>query len=94
MGQKAETAIHPICFWSRKLTSAKRNYHIYDKELLALVSVIELQRHLLQGVSFTANTDHRALEHLQTQPQLRGRQARWVLNCKNSILRLLIIQAT
>ena len=79
IGQRFSDGIHPICFWSRKLTSAERNYHIYDKELLALVSVIERQRHLLHGVHFTANTDHRALEHLQTQPQLRGRQARWVL---------------
>jgi hypothetical protein len=28
--------LHPVAFYSRKLTSAKINYQVYDKELLAI----------------------------------------------------------
>jgi hypothetical protein len=47
--------IHPVCYWSRKMTSAERGYAIYDKELLALVSMVNKHSHLLRGVPFTAN---------------------------------------
>jgi len=79
LGQEINGKIHPISFWSRKMTSAERNYHIYDKELLALYSFIEHEAHLLRGIEFTANTDHRALEHLMSQETLRGRQIRWMM---------------
>jgi hypothetical protein len=79
IGQIHPDGTHPICYWSRKLTSAERAYHIYDKELLALISLVEREGHLLRGIPFTANTDHRALEHLQSQPVLKGRQVRWML---------------
>jgi hypothetical protein len=61
------------------MTPAERNYHIYDKKLLALYAFIEHDAHLLRGIEFTANTDHRALEHLMSQEVLRGRQIRWMM---------------
>jgi transposase InsO family protein len=80
MGQQhSDGQIYPVSYWSRKMTPAERNYHIYDKELLALYSFIEHDAHLLRGIEFTANTDHRALEHLMTQEVLRGRQIRWMM---------------
>ena len=33
-----EGNVHPICFYSRKLSPAELNYPIYDKELLAVVA--------------------------------------------------------
>ena len=78
LGQKHGDRIHPVCYWSRKMTSAERGYAIYDKELLALVSMVNKHSHLLRGVPFTCNTDHRALESLQTQVKLKGRQVRWI----------------
>jgi hypothetical protein len=60
------------------MTSAERGYAIYEKELLALVSMVNKHSHLLRGVPFTCNTDHRALESLQTQVKLKGRQIRWI----------------
>ncbi len=62
------------------MTSAERGYAIYDKELLALVSMVNKHSHLLRDVPFTCNTDHRALESLQTQVKLKGHQVRWILN--------------
>ena len=79
VGQKHHDGIHPVAFWSRKLTPSERKYHVYEKELLALIAIIEKQSHLLRGVRFTCNTDHKSLESLQSQPKLSGRQARWIL---------------
>ncbi len=33
--------LHPIAFYSRKLTSAKINYQVYDKELMAIIIAFE-----------------------------------------------------
>ena len=38
--------LYPVAFFSRSLTGAERNYPIYDKELLAIVSALENWRHL------------------------------------------------
>ena len=70
---------HPVVYWSRKLLPAEQNYPVHERELLALVEMVDRFGHLLRGVAFTAWTDHRALKWIQTQPNLSYRQARWVL---------------
>jgi len=42
--------LHPIAFYSRKLTSAEINYQVYDKELLAIIMAFELWRPYFVGV--------------------------------------------
>ena len=73
MAKNMTTKSTPSCYWSRKMTQAERGYAIYDKELLALISLV------MKHVHFTCNTDHRALESMQTQAKLKGRQIRWIL---------------
>ena len=70
---------HPVVFWSRKLRPAEFNYTVHDLELLGLVAFLSKQTHLLRGVRFTAHTDHKSLVYLNSQPNLNGRQARWVI---------------
>jgi len=36
--------LHPVAFYSRKLTSAEINYQVYDKELLAIITAFEQWR--------------------------------------------------
>ena len=35
----ADRKVHPIAFYSRKLSPAKLNYDIYDKKLLTIIAV-------------------------------------------------------
>ena len=78
IGQKHDDGIHPIMFWSRKLIPAEIKYHTHERELLALVEITKKARHYLLGHPAIANTDHRALIFLQSQPRLSVRQANWV----------------
>lgn len=71
--------IHPIAFFSRKMTPPELNYEIHDKEMLAIVSCFKEWRHYLEGSAHTVTvlTDHRSLEYFTTTKQLSRRQARW-----------------
>ena len=71
--------LQPVCYFSRKLNQAQRNYSTYEKEALAIVEAVkEWGNYLDPGHHTIVTTDHRALTYLQTQPQLNRRQARFV----------------
>ena len=44
---------HLVAFYSKSLQLAKRNYKIYDKELLAIIHALHHFRHYLQGNEHT-----------------------------------------
>ncbi len=69
---------HPIVFWSRKMLDRELNYSVYEQELLGLVEMLRVGRPYVDGISFIAQTDHRALQWLQTQTKLSKRQASWL----------------
>uniref|UniRef100_A0AAQ4PQG4 Gypsy retrotransposon integrase-like protein 1 n=1 Tax=Gasterosteus aculeatus aculeatus TaxID=481459 RepID=A0AAQ4PQG4_GASAC len=73
--------LHPCAFFSRKLTSAERNYDVGNRELLAVKLAFEEWRHWLEGTKhpFVVLTDHRNLEYIQSAKRLNPRQARWAL---------------
>jgi hypothetical protein len=70
---------HPIAFYSRKLSSAERNYDTHDKELLAIVQAFKHWRQYLEGVEQEVElwTDHNALCKFMETKALIGRQIRW-----------------
>ena len=41
LSQEQEDKQKPVAFLSRTMSSAERNYKIYDKELLAIVEVLD-----------------------------------------------------
>jgi hypothetical protein len=61
----------PISFYSRTLTSAERNYAIYDKEMLAIKASLENWRHLLIHTDSPVKIrcDHKNLTYFK-KPQL------------------------
>jgi hypothetical protein len=67
-----------IAYESHKLSPAKLNYPVHEKELLAVIHSLKVWRHYLLGVKFKIETDHQSLKYLSTQPNLSRRQYRWV----------------
>ena len=56
----------PVAFISRKLNSAKRNYSVYDRELLTVIHALKHWKHFLYGRNFVVRTDHQALRWLSS----------------------------
>jgi hypothetical protein len=68
----------PIAYFSEKLSGARLNYPVYDKELFALVSVLEVWQHYLWPKEFIIHSDHEALKYLNAQSNLHRHLAKWV----------------
>ena len=69
---------HPIAYESRKFSSAERNYHTTDRELVAIIHALRVWRCFLEGAEFKVKCDHQALSSLMTKSQITPRQARWL----------------
>ena len=71
--------LHPVAYFSNKLSPTEINYEIYDKELLAVVRALEHWRPELEGTidPISIITDHKNLEYFMTTKVLNRRQARW-----------------
>ena len=67
---------HPIAYYSKKLLPREERYATVEKECLAIKMAIESFRVYLSGRHFTIETDHRALEWLQSSRDKNGR-LRW-----------------
>jgi len=71
----------PVVFLSKLLNETKRNYEIYDKEILAVIRGLGNWRHLLESAKFKFKvwTDHKNLEYFMKTQKLNQQQARWAL---------------
>ena len=71
--------LHPVAFFSKKMSPAECNYEIYDKELLAIIRCFEQWKPELKGTDLQVKifTDHRSLEYFMSTKKLTRRQARW-----------------
>jgi len=71
--------LHPVAFYSRKLTNAEINYQVYDKELLAIITAFEQWKLYLVGAQHRVQvqTDHKNLLYFTTTRTLNRRQAHW-----------------
>jgi hypothetical protein len=77
---KWEDGWHPIAYCSKKFTGPEIHYPIYDKELFAIVWSFKQWRHYLEGApGIEVWSDHENLKQFMAQPQLNGRQARWLI---------------
>ena len=66
----------PIAYFSEKLGGAQLNYPVYDKELYALVLVLETWQHYLWPKEFVIHSNHEALKYLKMLSS--SRHAKWV----------------
>jgi len=66
---------HPVAFYSKSLSPVERNYEIHDKEILAIICVLEEWKHFLEGARHLVEiwTDHKNLEYFMTVKKLNRR---------------------
>ncbi|KAJ3007050.1 hypothetical protein NUW54_g3696 [Trametes sanguinea] len=85
LSQKQGGIWKPIAFLSKSLSPAERNYEIYDRELLAIMTALDEWRHFLKGArhTFEIHTDHKNLEYFRKPQRLNHRQARWVVELQD-----------
>jgi hypothetical protein len=69
----------PIGYYSHAFTAAERNYSIYEKELLALLSAAEHWQYRLIGQRAIYFVDNRALSLLNANTMQNPRVARWIM---------------
>lgn len=56
--------VQTVSFFNRELYTTKRNYSIYELEIVAVVKAVKHLRVYLLGIEFLLCTDHRALVNL------------------------------
>jgi len=78
LSQDQGRGLQPIAFMSKKMLKNECNYAVPEQELLAVICALKEWRHYLHGRKFKVITDHHSLRYLSTQPNLSGRQARWL----------------
>lgn len=79
LSQEHEDGEHVICYISRSLTKAEKNYSTTERELLAVIFACEKLRPYLEGFSFKVITDHYSLVWLHSLREPAGRLARWAV---------------
>ena len=74
LSQEQENKQKPVAFLSRTMSSAERNYKIYDKELLAIVEALDKWRQYLLDMveKFKVWTDHENLKYFKEPHKLNG----------------------
>jgi hypothetical protein len=68
----------PVAYLSEKLSGPVLNYSTYDKELYALVHILETWQHYLWPKEFVTHSDHESLKHIRSQGKQNRRHAKWV----------------
>jgi len=79
LGQKEESCHYAIYFISNYLTPAELNYIVTEKEMLAIIHVVNKFRHYITGYEVFVHTDHSTIKHLMNKPVTSGRVTRWLL---------------
>ena len=77
--QKHDEMLFSICYASKKLTGAERNYSTIEKECLAIVWSIKRFHLYLYGVSFVLQTDHKPSKYMNSAKFTNGRLMRWAM---------------
>ena len=80
--------VRPICFNSRTLSSAERNYTTLEQELLAVIYTLKKNYYMLIGMEIYLYTDSSSLTLLRQRPYLSPRVLRWLIYLDNFDLKM------
>lgn len=71
--------LHPVAYFSRKLSPTEINHKLYNKELLAVVKSFSDMRAWLIGMNPAVSviSDHKRLQYFMTSCVLNRREAQW-----------------
>ncbi|GJV79169.1 putative nucleotidyltransferase, ribonuclease H [Tanacetum coccineum] len=67
-----------IAYASRQLKIHEKNYTTHDLDLREVVFALKIWRHCLYGTKCVVFTDHKSLQHILNQKELKMRQRRWI----------------
>ena len=67
-----------IAYSSRQLKKHEQNYPTHDLELAAMVFSLKIWRHYLYGVPCQIFNNHKSLQYIFTQKELKLRQRWWL----------------
>ena len=70
--QEHDGKLFPVCYGSKKLSSAERNYSTIEKECLAIVWGFKRFHLYLYGVPFVLQTDHEPLKYMNSAKFANG----------------------
>jgi hypothetical protein len=68
----------PLAFTNKKMSERNLGNPIYEKEMLAILHVVELWHHYLLGKCFQINTDHQSLKYFLEQCISSEEKQKWV----------------
>ena len=79
LAKQQKPILHPIAYYSATFTQTKRNYDIYERELLAMMKALAHWRQYLGWMKepFIIMTDHMNLQYWKSPKNLNRRTARW-----------------
>ena len=90
--QKDESGdLKPVCYFSKKLNEAQRNYAVRDKEALALVLAVRAFRVYLTG-PVDVYTDHEPLKFINSMAASNQRILRWALELQSYQLNIIHVR--
>ena len=90
--QKDESGdLKPVCYFSKKLNEAQRNYAVRDKEALALVLAVRAFRVYLTG-PVDVYTDHEPLKFINRMAASNQRILRWALELQSYQLNIIHVR--
>jgi hypothetical protein len=79
LGQIVEDNFEPVCFISRNLSKAERNYSVIELECLSIKWAVGYFHDYLYGNKFVIQTDHAPLTWLRQNKDKNSRLMRWAL---------------
>ena len=77
--ERHDEKLFPVCYASKKLSSAERNYSTVEKECLTIVRGIKGFHLYFYGVPFVLQTDHEPLKCMDSAKYTNARLMRWTM---------------
>ncbi|KAI0993586.1 hypothetical protein K3495_g14598, partial [Podosphaera aphanis] len=73
-----QSILHPVAYFSKKLTKTQQRYSAQERELLGILLAIQHWRHWIEGGDITVVTDHESLKTIQTKFEQPPRMVRFL----------------